>query len=133
MGRVPQRRAGLEAVFDLIVAGRVVTKADGSEDVAIMMVEAEATEGSWNLIKAGATKPSEDVVAQGLEAAKPFIAQLVEAQAEPAAQASKEPASTRVFPAYSQELTDFVAGRADDGPRASTRSPTSRSARAPMT
>lgn len=47
-----------EAVFDLIVAGRVVTKADGSEDVAIMMVEAEATEGSWNLIKAGATKPT---------------------------------------------------------------------------
>ena len=41
-----------EAVFDLIVAGRVVTDAEGNEDVAIMMVEAEATEGSWNLIKA---------------------------------------------------------------------------------
>ena len=35
-----------EAVFDLIVAGRVITDADGNEDVAIMMVEAEATEGS---------------------------------------------------------------------------------------
>ncbi|MEV7620503.1 polyribonucleotide nucleotidyltransferase [Microbacterium sp. NPDC089321] len=103
-----------EAVFDLIVAGRVVTKADGTEDVAIMMVEAEATEGSWNLIKAGATKPNEDVVAEGLEASKPFIAQLVKAQAELAATASKEPGVYPVFPAYSSEVYDFVAGRAYD-------------------
>ncbi|OAN43435.1 polyribonucleotide nucleotidyltransferase [Microbacterium sp. H83] len=101
-----------EAVFDLIVAGRVVTKADGSEDVAIMMVEAEATEGSWNLIKAGATKPDEAVVAQGLEASKPFIAQLVKAQAELAATASKEPGVYPVFPPYQDEVYDFVAERA---------------------
>ena len=44
------------AVFDMVVAGRVVgTGADA--DVAIMMVEAEAPEGAWNLIQAGATKP----------------------------------------------------------------------------
>ncbi|MFJ4252854.1 polyribonucleotide nucleotidyltransferase [Microbacterium sp. NPDC090003] len=103
-----------EAVFDLIVAGRVVTKADGTEDVAIMMVEAEATEGSWNLIKAGATKPDEAVVAQGLEASKPFIAQLVKAQAELAATASKEPGVYPVFPPYSSEVYDFVAGRSYD-------------------
>lgn len=101
-----------EAVFDLIVAGRVVTKADGTEDVAIMMVEAEATEHSWNLIKAGATKPNEDVVAQGLEASKPFIAQLVKAQAELAATASKEPGVYPVFPAYSDEVYSFVSERA---------------------
>src|SRR5699024_1864322 len=35
------------AVFDMAVAGRVVTKSDGTEDVAIMMVEAEATDNSW--------------------------------------------------------------------------------------
>ncbi len=103
-----------EAVFDLIVAGRVVTKADGSEDVAIMMVEAEATEGSWNLIKAGATKPDEAIVAQGLEASKPFIAQLVKAQAELAASASKEPGVYPVFPPYSSEVYDFVAERSYD-------------------
>ncbi|KNY07275.1 polyribonucleotide nucleotidyltransferase [Microbacterium sp. GCS4] len=103
-----------EAVFDLIVAGRVVTKVDGTEDVAIMMVEAEATEGSWNLIKAGATKPDETVVAQGLEAAKPFIAQLVKAQAELAASASKEPGVYPVFPPYSSEVYDFVAERSYD-------------------
>jgi polyribonucleotide nucleotidyltransferase len=99
-----------DAVFDLIVAGRVLD--DG--DVAIMMVEAEATEGSWNLIKGGATKPNEQVVAEGLEAAKPFLRQLVDAQNEVARTASKEIQSFPVFPAYSQETYDFVAGRAYD-------------------
>ncbi|WZH36972.1 MAG: polyribonucleotide nucleotidyltransferase [Microbacterium enclense] len=99
-----------EAVFDLIVAGRVLD--DG--DVAIMMVEAEATEGSWNMIKGGATKPNEQVVAEGLEAAKPFLRQLVDAQNEVARTASKEIQSYPVFPAYSQETYDFVAGRAYD-------------------
>ena len=65
-----------KAVFDLVVAGRVA-----GDDVAIMMVEAEATENSWELIKAGAVKPNEAIVAEGLEASKPFIKQLVEAQA----------------------------------------------------
>ncbi len=101
-----------QAVFDLVVAGRVVTKADGTEDVAIMMVEAEATEGSWNLIKAGATKPNEEIVAQGLEASKPFIAQLVKAQAELAATASKEPGVYPVFLPYAPETFDFVSERA---------------------
>ena len=99
-----------EAVFDLIVAGRVLE--DG--DVAIMMVEAEATEHSWNLIKSGATKPSEEIVAQGLEAAKPFITQLVAAQNVVANTAAKEIRPYPVFPAYSQEVYDFVAGRAYD-------------------
>jgi len=101
-----------QAVFDLVVAGRVVTQGDGTEDIAIMMVEAEATEGSWNLIKAGATKPSEDIVAQGLEAAKPFLKQLVEAQAQLAATASKEPGVYPVFLPYSEGAYDFVAERA---------------------
>jgi polyribonucleotide nucleotidyltransferase len=99
-----------EAVFDLIVAGRVLE--DG--EVAIMMVEAEATEHSWDLIKAGAVKPSEEIVAQGLEAAKPFIKELVAAQNVVASTAAKEIQAYPVFPAYSQETYDFVAGRAYD-------------------
>ncbi|GAA3622197.1 polyribonucleotide nucleotidyltransferase [Microbacterium awajiense] len=99
-----------EAVFDLVVAGRVLP--DG--EVAIMMVEAEATEHSWNLIKAGATKPSEEVVAQGLEAAKPFITELVAAQTVLANSAAKEIQHYPVFLPYSQETYDFVAERAYD-------------------
>ncbi|MES2093415.1 MAG: polyribonucleotide nucleotidyltransferase [Actinomycetota bacterium] len=99
-----------EAVFDLTVAGRLTTDNDGNEDVAIMMVEAEATEGSWNLIKGGATKPDESVVAQGLEAAKPFLKQLIKAQLELAAQAAKPIADYPVFPPYEQATYDAVAG-----------------------
>jgi polyribonucleotide nucleotidyltransferase len=103
-----------EAVFDLIVAGRVITDAAGNEDVAIMMVEAEATEGSWNLIKGGATKPNEQVVAEGLEASKPFIKQLVAAQNVVANTAAKPIKDFPVFLPYSQETYDFVAGSAYD-------------------
>ena len=44
-----------EAVFDMVVAGRVV-----GDDVAIMMVEAEATEKTIELIAGGATAPTEE-------------------------------------------------------------------------
>lgn len=102
-----------EAVFDLTVAGRVVTKADGTEDVAIMMVEAEATEGSWELIRGGAVKPNEAVVAQGLEAAKPFLAQLVKAQEQLAQQSAKEVQDYPVFPPYADETYAAVAELAE--------------------
>jgi polyribonucleotide nucleotidyltransferase len=82
-----------DAVFDLTVAGRVTD----SGDVAIMMVEAEATETAFEKIRAGAVKPNEEVVAQGLEASKPFLKALIEAQAELAKQAAKE---TREYPIF---------------------------------
>ena len=97
-----------EAVFDIVVAGRVVTDAKGNEDVAIMMVEAEATEVSWELIQGGATKPDEDVVAAGLEAAKPFLKQLVEAQQKLADQSAKEIENYPVFADYSDEVLSAV-------------------------
>ena len=103
-----------EAVFDLTVAGRLVTDAQGNEDVAIMMVEAEATEHSWELIKGGATKPDEAVVAQGLEASKPFLKQLIKAQMELAAQSAKEVQDYPVFLPYDQQTYDAVAGVAYD-------------------
>ncbi|MEY4458002.1 MAG: hypothetical protein RIS25_595 [Actinomycetota bacterium] len=103
-----------DAVFDLVVAGRVIKTADGSEDVAIMMVEAEATEASWNLIQAGGVKPSEDIVAQGLEASKPFLFELVRAQERLAAQAAKEIQAYPVFADYSDELVAAVSASAHD-------------------
>ena len=103
-----------EAVFDLTVAGRLVTDDNGVEDVAIMMVEAEATENSWELIKGGATKPDESIVAQGLEAAKPFLKQLIKAQQSIADQAAKPIADYQLFPPYEQATYDAVAGFAYD-------------------
>ena len=97
-----------EAVFDLVVAGRVIKNKDGSEDVAIMMVEAEATEGSWNLIQAGGIKPDEAIVEQGLEASKKYITELVRAQEKLAAQSAKEIQAYPVFSDYSDETLAAV-------------------------
>ena len=103
------------AVFDMVVAGRVVTAADGSTDVAIMMVEAEATDGSWGLIKdEGVAAPTEEVVAQGLEAAKPFIAVLCAAQKQVADVAAKPTADYPVFPEYQDDVLDAVKASAQD-------------------
>src|SRR3954468_11009163 len=90
------------ATFDMVVAGRVV-----GDDVAIAMIEAEAPEKSWNIIKfEGGTAPTEEVVSQGIEAAKPFIKVLVAAQQELAAKAAKE---TQVFPTFPDYQDDVYA------------------------
>ncbi len=102
------------AVFDMVVAGRVVAPASeaGPADVAIMMVEAEATEGSWNLIQGGDQAPTEEVVAAGLEAAKPFIAQLCQAQSEVAEKAAKETAEFPRFLDYADDVYEAVSAAA---------------------
>ena len=93
-----------KAVFDMVVAGRVVTTKDGGQDVAIMMVEAEATDTSWELIKnQGQTAPTEEVVAAGLEAAKPFIAELCRAQQQVATEAAKPTAEFPLFLDYQDD------------------------------
>jgi len=99
----PKHSQLADAVFDMVVAGRVVVE-NGKEDVAIMMVEAEATDTSWDLIAGGATAPTEEIVAQGLEAAKPFIKELVRAQSELAKVAAKPTADYPVFLPYTDEV-----------------------------
>ncbi|WP_066582056.1 polyribonucleotide nucleotidyltransferase [Cellulomonas timonensis] len=96
------------ATFDMVVAGRVV-----GDDVAIAMIEAEAPEASWNLIKnEGGVAPTEEVVAAGLEASKPFIKVLVEAQLALASKAAKETQTFPVFPEYLPDAYDAVAALA---------------------
>ncbi|MBF6217806.1 polyribonucleotide nucleotidyltransferase [Nocardia abscessus] len=96
------------AVFDMVVAGRVVE----SGDVAIMMVEAEATDKVIELIEGGAQAPTETVVAEGLEAAKPFIARLCRAQQDLAELASKPTEEFPLFPPYGQDVYEAVEGTA---------------------
>ncbi|OBG38663.1 MULTISPECIES: polyribonucleotide nucleotidyltransferase [Mycolicibacter] len=98
------------AAFDMVLAGR--TLEDG--DVAIMMVEAEATENVIELIEAGAQAPTETVVAEGLEAAKPFIAALCKAQQELADAAARPTADYPLFPPYGDDVYYSVASIATD-------------------
>ena len=97
------------SVFDMVVAGRVVTGKDGAPDVAIMMVEAESTMSTWDLVKhQGKGAPTESVVAEGLEASKKFIAALCTAQAELAAKAPKEVQDFPVFLDYQDDVFGAV-------------------------
>ena len=112
------------SVFNIVVAGRIVTKEDGSEDVAIMMVEAGGGKNEWDLIQAGATAPTEDVVADGLEAAKPFIKALCEAQikvAEKVAQAlltEGKLARDEAVDAVKEEMLEALAERFPESEKA---------------
>ncbi|MGZ4531377.1 MAG: polyribonucleotide nucleotidyltransferase [Mycobacteriaceae bacterium] len=102
------------AVFNMVVAGRIVTPAAGASpaDVAIMMVEAEATDTVVEKIAGGAQAPTEAIVAAGLEAAKPFIAALCTAQQELADKAAKPTGDFPLFPAYGDDVFTAVEGAA---------------------
>ena len=100
-----------DATFDMVVAGRVI-----DDDVAIMMVEAESTPSTLRLIadaSSGAVAPTEETVAAGLEAAKPFIRLLCEGQLAVAREAAKETAEFPIFADYGQDV--FAALEAEVG------------------
>jgi polyribonucleotide nucleotidyltransferase len=100
----PTYTQSAEATFEMVVAGSLLS----SGDVAIMMVEAEATEKSIDLVAAGGTAPTEDVVAAGLEAAKPTIASLCRAQSELAKKAAKPIAEFPVYLEYQDDVLEAV-------------------------
>ncbi|TRY18991.1 polyribonucleotide nucleotidyltransferase [Tessaracoccus rhinocerotis] len=89
-----------EATFQMVVAGRVL--ADG--DVAIMMVEAGGTDATWENVRGGSAAPTEEIVGQGLEAAKPFIKILCDAQSELAAKLPRETFDFPVFRDYEDDV-----------------------------
>src|SRR5919204_273145 len=99
-----------DAVFDMVVAGRALE--DG--DVAIMMVEAEATEKTIQLVEGGAEAPTEEVVAAGLEAAKPFIKVLCDAQSDLAARAAKPTGEFPVFLDYQDDVLAALSSAVRD-------------------
>ncbi|MGV5047658.1 polyribonucleotide nucleotidyltransferase [Rhodococcus pyridinivorans] len=104
------------AVFDMVVAGRIVGGGDNPDtaDVAIMMVEAEATENVIALVDGGAQAPTETIVAEGLEAAKPFIARLCIAQQQLAAASAKPTGDFPLFPAYQDDVYAAVEAAAGE-------------------
>jgi polyribonucleotide nucleotidyltransferase len=103
-----------QATFDMVVAGRVLPADDGG-DVAIMMVEAESTPRTLKLLAdetSGAVAPTEETVAEGLEAAKPFIRVLCEAQSRLAAEVAGDGAKAAEYPVfvdYAEDVYDAVA------------------------
>jgi len=94
-----------EAVFNMVISGRV--EDDG--EIAILMIEAEATRDAWVKVDMGAPAPTEQVVGQAIEDVKPIIRQLCEAQ-----QAFVDEVGVRdagefpLFPDHSVEVFDAV-------------------------
>ncbi|MBJ7513940.1 MAG: polyribonucleotide nucleotidyltransferase, partial [Acidimicrobiia bacterium] len=111
----PSYADGDSSTFELVVAGR---RTD-SGDIAIMMVEAGGTEGSWELYEAGAPKVTEEVIAGGLDAAKEWIDASIELQLNlrAAVEAANGPIAPIPYGAnvdYSVEVFEAVAGEARD-------------------
>ena len=73
------RRRATASTFELVVAGRALGE-DRDAEIAIMMVEAGGTEGSFEKFADGAPKVTEEVLAQGLEAAKTWIRESINLQ-----------------------------------------------------
>ena len=99
------------ATFNMVVAGRLI---EGSDDVAIMMVEAEGTEHTLDLVADGATGPDERTVAEGLDAAKPFIRELCRAQQRLADAAGKPTGEYPLYLSYENDVYEAVAAAATD-------------------
>ncbi|HUH07997.1 MAG TPA: polyribonucleotide nucleotidyltransferase [Egibacteraceae bacterium] len=105
-----------EAVFDLVVAGRLNPD---SGEIDILMVEAEATEQAVSHIEMGATKPTEDVIGAALEEAKGHLKQLCDLQVEFAQQAGiREAAQYPLFPPYADKVYAAVEKAVSDDLRA---------------
>lgn len=98
------------AVFNMVIAGRIA-----GDDIAVMMVEAEATDNVWGLVHdQGVSAPTEQIVADGLEAAKPFIKVLCETQADLAERVAKEPIEVPRFVDFEQDAFDAVKDHASE-------------------
>lgn len=121
----PTHEQAASAVFELVVAGRVTEPvkstrgrgrrtATATPNVAVMMVEAGATETVVERIADGAPAPTEAVVAEGIEAAKPFIATLCEAQRVLAEAVAPETREFTLFPPFGEDVHAAVEAEASE-------------------
>jgi len=108
----PSFQEGDESTFELVVAGRALSEDDDAE-IAIMMVEAGGTERSWQYYEDGAPKVTEEVLANGLEAAKRWISESIVLQRRlvaevTAARGPIQPIEFAVFSDYGDDVFERV-------------------------
>ncbi len=104
----PTYQEGDASTFEIVVAGRAVEK-DGKEDVAIMMVEAGATEKAFDYFDEGAPKVTEEVISEGLEAAKVWIKESILLQKQLVEKFGSKPTiEYELFSDYSDEIFEAV-------------------------
>jgi polyribonucleotide nucleotidyltransferase len=104
----PTYAEGDDATFELVVAGRALSDSVDT-DIAIMMVEAGGTEGSFVKYEEGAPKVSEDVLAVGLEQSKLWIREAINLQRDlvkafVAERGPIEPIAYQTFADYEEDV-----------------------------
>ena len=99
-----------DATFDVVVAGR----RNESGVIDILMIEGEAPDKTWTLLASGAKAPTEETVAEGLEAAKVAIDELIDFQKEfvEAVGVTEKPWTPR--PLFGDDVYEAVSAFAKD-------------------
>jgi polyribonucleotide nucleotidyltransferase len=100
---------GDKSTFELVVAGRALGT-DADAEIAIMMVEAGGTEEAWQYYTDGAPKVTENVITEGLEAAKTWIRESIDLQLELVGKIGrKETMPFDLFVDYGDDIYERVA------------------------
>jgi len=94
-----------ESVFDMVVAGSLNPKGE----IDIVMVEAGATDNAFQKIDEGSAAPSENIVADGIDMSKEFIAKLIEAQKELVSKRDVPEIDWPIIEDYSEELRSQIS------------------------
>jgi polyribonucleotide nucleotidyltransferase len=102
------------ATFDVVVAGR----RNDRGTIDILMIEGEAPDNTWSLLQAGdGVAPTEEVVAEGLEAAKRAIGEMIDFQEEFLSALQVQPQPFEPKPTFTDEtwgaVEDFARGRVE--------------------
>ncbi len=101
----PTYQDGDESTFELVVAGR-----RAGDDIAIMMVEAGGTEDASRFYEEGAPLVTEEVIAEGLQAAKTWIGDSIDLQDQlVAAAGSREPIAYEPQHDYGDDVFERVS------------------------
>ncbi|MGH2530563.1 MAG: polyribonucleotide nucleotidyltransferase, partial [Actinomycetota bacterium] len=101
------------ATFDVIVAGR----RNDSGGIDLLMIEGEAPDNAWDQLSDGgaAVAPTEEVVAEGLDAAKRAIGEMIDFQQEFLSRLQLTPKAFEPQPLYSdttsRAVEEFAGGR----------------------
>ena len=94
-----------DSVFDMVVAGSLNPKGE----IDIVMVEAGATDNAFAKIDEGSAAPSENIVADGIDMSKEFIAKLIEAQKELVAKRDVPEIDWPIVEDYSEKLKSQIS------------------------
>jgi polyribonucleotide nucleotidyltransferase len=92
------------STFDMVVAGNL----NKNNEIDIVMVEAGATDNAFIFIDEGGLAPTEEIVANGIDESKQYIASIIEAQKELVAKCDVPNIEWPTIEDYSSEVKEKI-------------------------